>query len=61
MAKFEATIRITDIERFRLFLKELEQIADRMLVEGCPHRDALKHALDRVVVQSGDRPEEPPA
>jgi aminoglycoside phosphotransferase len=49
MAKAELTIRITDAEAFRLFVWELRVLADQMRVEACPHRDALEHALDRLM------------
>ena len=60
MAKVVMTLRLADVERFRLFLWELRQIADKMRVEACPHADALEHAVDRMTAgERGDQPEEP--
>jgi len=62
VAKVIAIVRIADAERFRLFLWELRQIADKMRVEACPHGEALEHAVDRFMAgERGDQPEEPPA
>ena len=59
MPEVMAIIRIRDAERFRLFLWELQQIADKMRVEACPHASALARAVDRFVDGGDDdRPEE---
>ena len=60
MAKVVMTLRLADVERFRLFLWELRQIADKMRVEACPHGEALEHAVERFLSgERGDQPEEP--
>ena len=60
MASVTAVIRIADAERFRLFLWELREVADRMRVEACPHAEALERAVDRFIEGGDDdRPVEP--
>lgn len=47
MASVEMTIRIADIEEFRLFVWELRMLVDEMRVSADPYAERLEHALDR--------------
>lgn len=57
MAKAEFTIKLGDIDRFRLFLWELRQLHDEMRVMASPHADRLDHLIDRFIDSDpeGDR------
>ena len=52
MAKAELTIRIADIKRFRLFVWELRQLAEEMVVMASPHADRLDHATGAARLKS---------
>jgi hypothetical protein len=53
------TIRLRDIDRFRLFIWELRMLADQMRVMASPHSEALERAIDRFVEGGDDEcPEE---
>ena len=41
------TLRVADIDRFRLLVWELRMLADRMRVEASPHAEALERIVDR--------------
>lgn len=49
MSRMEAklTIRVADIDRFRLLVWEMRMLADRMRVEASPHAEALERILNR--------------
>jgi hypothetical protein len=49
MAKSEVTltVRVSDMERFRLFIWELWQLHDEMRVMASPHADRLERLIDR--------------
>jgi hypothetical protein len=47
MAKAELTIRIADMEAFRLLVWELRMLADEMRVAADPYAERLERALDR--------------
>jgi hypothetical protein len=49
MPKLVAEVRIRDGERFRLFVWELHQLAEKMRIEACPHAEALERAVDRLL------------
>lgn len=46
-SEFTLTMRLADIDRFRMLCWELRMLADKMRVEASPHAEALEHALDR--------------
>jgi len=56
----EVTVKIGDIDRFRLLVWELRQLGDAMLEDGCPHIEPFMNALDRFTAQPlfGDDREE---
>ena len=56
MASVDAvlTVRVADIEEFRLFVWELRMLADEMRVAADPYAERLERALDRFT----DDPEE---
>jgi hypothetical protein len=47
MAKAELTIRVADMEEFRLFCWELRMLVNDMRVAASPFAERLEHALDR--------------
>lgn len=47
MARVDMTIRIADVEEFRLFVWELRMLVDEMRVAADPYAERLEHALDR--------------
>ena len=58
MPEVVGVLRIADLERFRLFLWELRELADRMQIEACPHGDFLAHLVERFAAgEEGDRPD----
>lgn len=54
MASLVATIRIADVEEFRLFVWELRMLVDEMRIAADPYAERLERALDRFT----DEPEE---
>jgi len=48
------TIRIADVEAFRLFVWELRMLADEMRVAADPYAERLEHALDRFTDEPDD-------
>ena len=56
MAKVQLTIRLIDIDRFRLFVWELMMLRDEMRVMASPHADKLERAIDRLVGDDDRRP-----
>lgn len=44
----EIAVRIRDLSRFRLWVWELRQLAERLRSEGSPHADTLDRLLDRI-------------
>lgn len=62
MAKVELTVRLADMERFRLFAWELRVLEDEMRVMASPHADRLSGLIDRFVAgEQGDKVEDDPA
>lgn len=55
----EIAIRIRDLERFRLFVWELRQLADRMRIEESPYADTLERLLDRLTGGGDDEAASP--
>ena len=47
MADLTLTVRVADLDRWRLFIWEMRMLADAMRVEACPHAEALERAVDR--------------
>jgi hypothetical protein len=43
----EITVRIADVDEFRLFVWELRQLVDDMRVGADPYAERLERALDR--------------
>ena len=54
MAHATLTVRVADMEEFRLFVWELRMLADEMRVAADPYAERLEHALDRFT----DEPED---
>ena len=46
-AHLTMTLRVADIDRFRLCVWELRMLADRMRVVASPHAEALERIVDR--------------
>lgn len=60
MAKAEmtVTVRLQDLDRFRLFLWELRTLVDDMRVGASPFAERLEHMIDRIdLSEEGDRPD----
>jgi hypothetical protein len=49
MAKLSVTMRFRDLDRYRMFVWELNQLADRMRVEASPYAEPLEHAIGRFI------------
>jgi hypothetical protein len=56
VTRADITIRIADVEEFRLFVWELRTLADEMRVVADPFAERLERAVDRFT----DNPEERP-
>lgn len=54
MAHLVTTIRLADLEEFRLLIWELRMLADEMRVAADPYAERLERAVDRFT----DEPEE---
>lgn len=54
MAVANLSIRIRDLDRFRLFVWELRQLHDDMRVGASPFADRLEHLVDRFTADSDD-------
>ena len=47
MASLDLTVKIGDLDRFRLFVWELRQLHDEMRVMASPHSERLERLIDR--------------
>ena len=56
MAKSEmtVTVRVSDMDRYRMFVWELHQLHDEMRVMASPHADRLEGLLDRFMAEIED-------
>lgn len=54
------TLRIRDIDRFRLFVWELRRLEDDMRVSASPYAERLTGLLDRFTSDTDDEHEEDP-
>jgi hypothetical protein len=56
MAKAEMTltVRVSDMDRFRLFVWELRKLHDEMRVMASPHAERLEGLVDRFTAQIED-------
>ena len=53
-----ATIRLADLDKFRLLVWELRMLADEMRVSADPYAERLEHALDRFTDGQADEHDE---
>ncbi len=57
MARVDLSIRIADVEEFRLFIWELRQLIEDMRVAADPFSERLEHAIDRFTDEPDEKPE----
>lgn len=51
MAEMMLTVRLSDMDRFRLFVWELRQLHDEMRVGASPYAERLEGLVDRFTTQ----------
>ena len=53
-AEMTLTVRVSDMDRFRLFVWELRRLHDDMRVMASPHAEQLERLVDRFTTDIGD-------